>query len=62
MNMTTYNLSKDNEWGQTVWVLWAPNCSPFGRYTTKAAALADARLYGLRIRMADDVPRRAMAV
>jgi len=56
-NKPIYNLSKDIEWGKTVWVLYTANSSPFGRYSTKAAALADARVYGLKVQVTE-FPRK----
>lgn len=49
MSKLTYNLFRMNEWGKTVWVLAAPGCSTFGRYSSAASARNDAKIYGLKI-------------
>lgn len=49
MSKSVYKLWKETSWGETLWFLAAPNCSPFGRYETKAEALKDAKRYGLKI-------------
>lgn len=51
----TYNLFKTIEWGETRWVIAAPGCSTFGRYTTQAAAKADAKIYKIRLRRAEEL-------
>ena len=45
----TYMLFKENNWGNPRWVIVAPRCSPFGRYSTAAAARKDAKVYGLKL-------------
>ena len=49
MSKLTYNLFRVREWGETSWVLAAPGCSTFGRYSSVASARKDAKEYGLRI-------------
>ena len=49
MSKLTYNLFRVREWGETSWVLAAPGCSTFGRYSSAASARKDAKEYGLRI-------------
>lgn len=58
MEKPIYALVKDVEWGETVWMLVAPGCSPLGRYPTQALAKQDGK--GLKIvRRADlDFPSR----
>jgi hypothetical protein len=45
----TYFVSKENNWGTPRWVVWKENCSPFGRYPTKTAAIKDCRTYGIKL-------------
>lgn len=45
-----YNLSKEKEWGETIWYLWADGCSTFGRYRTKKAAMEAVKEYNLRLK------------
>jgi len=58
MTKPIYNLFRVREWGETRWVLAAPGDSTFGRYSTAAAAKADAKLYGLKILRNEDLDSR----
>lgn len=49
MSKPVYELKKFKEWGETVWVLYTANSSPFGRYATKAEAMKDVKKYHLTI-------------
>ena len=50
MNKPEYNFSKEIEFGETIWYLWADGCSTFGRYKTKKAMMADVKEYGLKLK------------
>ena len=57
-----YALFKENNWGETRWVLCAPNCSPFGRYTTAGNARKDAKEYQLKIERREDLDSMRLKV
>jgi hypothetical protein len=49
MSKSIYKLYRMREWGEAYWMLAADGSSPFGRYDTKAEAMADARRYNLTV-------------
>lgn len=55
MTKPTYSLFKESNWDAHRWVIAAPQCSPFGRYSTAASARKDAKEYGLKIERREDL-------
>lgn len=49
----TYFCRKEYNWGDPRYVVWAEGNSIFGYYTTKKAAIADCKTFGIRLTFLD---------